>query len=78
MQAMATAAPEQLQVAFRQPVEKLLSGNQAEDKSRTCAALEMLFGLMASGNIFGPQGDLADPMDAHTQQGAAFSLCAAV
>ena len=59
MQAMAIAAPEQLQIAFRQPVEKLLSGNQAEDKSRTCAALEMLFGLIASGNIFGPQGETA-------------------
>ena len=56
LQAMAAAAPQQLQQATRQPVEKLLSGNQAEDKARTCAAIELLCGLIASGQIFGPEG----------------------
>lgn len=57
LQAMAAAAPQQLQQATRQPVEKLLSGNQAEDKARTCAAIELLCGLIASGQIFGPDGE---------------------
>ena len=78
VQAMATAAPEQLQRAIRQPVEQLLSGNQAEDKSRTCAALELLFGLMASGKIFGPQGGVSVPPGAPDINRPAWGVTAAM
>ena len=49
---MATSASQQLQAVIRQVVEKLLSSNQAEDKSRTCAAIELLCGLLASCHAF--------------------------
>ena len=56
LQGMAASAPQQVQAAIREPVEKLLRGNQVEDRTRTCAAIELLCGLLASGKVFEAQG----------------------
>ena len=56
-QRLAEALPEQFTAAMQPVLQQQLAVDQAEDKGRTCAAIELLCGLLAAGTVFGPGGE---------------------
>ena len=59
MQGLCEAAPGVFEAAVREALQQQLASNQMEDKTRTCAALEMLCGMLAAGHVYTSGGDPA-------------------
>lgn len=47
---------------MRQALQQQLASNQMEDKARTCAALELLCGILAAGHVYSSGGGPPCPM----------------
>jgi hypothetical protein len=57
LQRLAAAAPQEMQDSLRGPLQKALQGVQQDtDRPRTCAAAEMLSGLLACSETYQPRG----------------------
>jgi hypothetical protein len=56
-QALMMWAPEEVGAALRPALEKVLTGKQQdEDRPATCAAIEVLSGLLNAETLYSPQG----------------------